>query len=156
MSYDTQDICYTPIGYVESPVTDAVDTGWGATECRVVLRDELAAGLTGLDGFSHVLVVYALHKAHFDAEKHLVRRPQNRPQLAPVGIFAQRAKNRPCPIGITAARLLFVEGNALHLQGLDAVNGTPVLDIKPYYPQYDCREDATTPSWVDVLMEHYF
>lgn len=73
-----------------------------------------------------------------------------------VGIFAQRAKDRPNPIGITAVRILAVTGNAVTVRGLDAIDGTPVLDLKPYYPAYDLVVDASVPEWVTRLMEGYF
>ena len=72
-----------------------------------------------------------------------------------VGIFSQRGKNRPNQIGITSVEIIAVTDDTLVVKGLDAVDGTPVLDIKPYYPAYD-RKDATVPEWVDRLMEHYF
>lgn len=73
-----------------------------------------------------------------------------------VGLFAQRVKDRPNPIGITSVKLLDVKNNIITVQGLDAINGTPILDIKPYYPIYDKKEDATTPEWVNILMKNYF
>ncbi len=72
-----------------------------------------------------------------------------------MGIFAQRCKDRPNQIGVTSAQIVSAEDGVLVVRGLDAVDGTPVLDIKPYYPAYDKR-DATVPEWVDRLMEHYF
>lgn len=73
-----------------------------------------------------------------------------------VGIFAQRAKDRPNPIGITAVSLLSVTSDSVFVRGLDAIDGTPVLDLKPYYPQYDCMDGAIVPEWVVRLMEGYF
>ena len=72
-----------------------------------------------------------------------------------VGIFSQRGKNRPNRIGLTSVEIIAVTDDTLVVKGLDAVDGTPALDIKPYYPVYD-RKDATVPEWVDRLMEHYF
>ena len=72
-----------------------------------------------------------------------------------VGIFAQRGKDRPNQIGMTAVEVLSVSDDALVVRGLDAIDGTPVLDIKPYYPMYD-RRDARVPEWVDRLMDGYF
>ena len=72
-----------------------------------------------------------------------------------VGIFSQRGKNRPNQIGITSVEIIAVTDDTLVVKGLDAVDGTPVLDIKPYYPVYD-KKEATVPEWVDRLMEHYF
>jgi tRNA (Thr-GGU) A37 N-methylase len=73
-----------------------------------------------------------------------------------IGIFAQRAKHRPNPIGLTAVRLLSVAGNVLTVRGLDAIDGSPVLDIKPYFPAFDRVDDANAPEWVGRLMEGYF
>jgi tRNA-Thr(GGU) m(6)t(6)A37 methyltransferase TsaA len=145
-----------PIGYVESPVTEGVDEGWGSVTSRITVNPGLAPGLSGLESFSHVLVVYHMHLANFDAEKHLLRHPQENPGYPLVGIFAQRAKHRPNPIGVTAAEILSVKENVVTVRGLDAVDGTPVLDIKPYFPQYDSRPCARVPPWVDALMERYF
>lgn len=109
-----------------------------------------------MDDFSHVIIIYHLNEAKFIAEKHLVRRPQGRQDMPNIGIFSQRAKDRPNAIGITAVKLLSVHKNTVKIQGLDAIDGTPVLDIKPYYPQYDLKTDAITPEWVNILMKNYF
>lgn len=96
-----------------------------------------------------------LHEAKFIPEKHLIRRPRGLADMPLVGIFAQRAKDRPNPIGITAVRVVSVADGVLTVEGLDAIDGTPVLDIKPYYPAYD-RRNASVPEWVDRLMRDYF
>lgn len=72
-----------------------------------------------------------------------------------VGIFSQRGKDRPNKIGMTSVEIISVTDDTLVVKGLDAVDGTPVLDIKPYYPAYD-KKEATVPEWVERLMEHYF
>ncbi len=147
----------TPIGYVKSPVREGVDEAWGKVVSEIHLNPDLARGLNGLDSFSHLLVVFHMHRATFKAGTDLVRRPQGRADMPEIGIFAQRAKHRPNPIGVTVVKLLRIDGNVLTVQGLDAIDGTPVLDIKPYFPQYDsAREDVRTPEWVDRLMEGYF
>ncbi len=143
------------IGVVRSPVTEGVDEGWGSVTSEMVIDEGYARGLTGLDAFSHILVVFYMHRYTFDADSDLVRRPQGRPDMPEVGIFAQRAKHRPNPIGVTAVELVSVEGNVVTVRGLDAIDGTPVLDVKPYFPAFDRRE-ADTPSWVDELMKNYF
>ena len=149
------DVAFTPIGTIISPVTAKADHNWGEVISEIVINEDLADGLRGLEDFSHVIVVYHLNEAKFIPEKHIVRRPQGREDMPKVGIFAQRVKDRPNPIGITAVKLLSVDKNIVRVQGLDAIDGTPVLDIKPYYPQYDRRE-ATVPEWVDKLMKDYF
>ncbi|MDD5082968.1 MAG: TrmO family methyltransferase, partial [Dehalococcoidales bacterium] len=73
-----------------------------------------------------------------------------------VGIFAQRAKHRPNPIGVSAVKLISVRGNVLTVRGLDAIDGTPVLDIKPYFPSFDRVEEPSVPEWVGRLMVDYF
>jgi tRNA (Thr-GGU) A37 N-methylase len=73
-----------------------------------------------------------------------------------VGILSQRAKHRPNPIGITAVKLIKVKANVLKVQGLDTIDGTPILDLKPYYPQYDTIAEARTPGGVDIIMSEYF
>jgi len=147
---------FESIGTVRNHVVDKKDTGWGSDLSEVVLDQALSPGLKGLCDFSHVLVVCFLDKAHFEPSRHLVRRPQGRDDMPMVGIFAQRAKDRPNPIGITACELVDVSDNVITVRGLDAIDGTPVLDLKPYFPVYDCRENAVIPEWVPRLMEQYF
>ena len=145
-----------PIGHVACDVSAQTDADWGAVCSRIVLLPEYREGLLGLDQFSHLLVVTYLHEAAFAADRHLIRRPRGLASMPRVGIFAQRAKDRPNPIGVTAVALVSVSAGAVAVRGLDAIDGTPVLDLKPYYPQYDCIEDAVVPEWVARLMEGYF
>ena len=123
---------------------------------EVVIDEQYALGLKGIDSFFHIIVVFEMHKSSRNAETDLVRRPQGRPDMPLVGIFAQRAKDRPNPIGVTTVRLLAVKGSTLSVQGLDAISGTPVLDVKPYFPQYARVIDPHVPDWVDDLMVGYF
>ena len=149
------DLTVRPIGTVENYVTDRKDTAWGEDVSDVILDRAYIGGLKGLEDFSHAIIVFLLDQAHFDPEKHLQRRPQNRDDMPVTGIFAQRGKDRPNRIGITAVEILSVTEDCLAVRGLDAIDGTPVLDIKPYYPAYD-RKEAAVPEWVNRLMEHYF
>ena len=96
-----------------------------------------------------------MDRAVFDREKHLKRHPQNHEDMPLVGIFSQRGKDRPNRMGMTSVQVVEVSEDTLTVKGLDAIDGTPVLDIKPYYPVYD-RKDANVPEWVDRLMVHYF
>lgn len=145
-----------PVGVVRSPVTEPVDEGWGEVVSEIHLDDHLVPGLLGLDQFSHLLMVFLMHQSTFDSDSDLVRRPRGREDLPLVGIFAQRAKHRPNPIGVTAVLLLGVEGNVVRVRGLDAIDGTPVLDLKPYFPAYDRVDDATLPGWTSEVMLNYF
>lgn len=143
------------IGRVRSPVKEAVDTDWGQVVSEVILEPEYAPGLQGLEGFSHALVLTHLHLAEWSPEKHLLRHPQEREDMPLTGIFAQRARHRPNRIGVTAVELLGVSGDTLRVRALDAVDGTPVIDVKPYVPLYD-RRDASIPDWMTRLMGDYF
>ena len=147
---------WRPIGVVRAPVTEPVDEGWGSVVSEVHVNEEYAAGLEGLQDFSHAVIVFYMHLADFEPPKHLQRRPQGRDDMPCVGIFAQRARHRPNPIGITAVEILDVEGNVLKVRGLDAIDGTPVLDVRPYFPHYDRVDAASVPDWADRLMQGYF
>jgi tRNA (adenine37-N6)-methyltransferase len=146
----------TVIGRVQSPVTETRDRDWGQVVSRIVLSPEYREGLRGLEAFSHLIVVTYLDRASFDPARDLVRRPRGLASMPEVGIFAQRSKDRPNPLGLTAVKLLAVGPDWIEVLGLDAINGTPVLDLKPYYPQFDLAPDAQVPPWVHELMQGYF
>ncbi len=146
---------FTPIGVVSNQVNAPVDENWGSVISRLVIDTVYAEGIKGLGEFSHAIVVTFLDKARFTRANHLVRRPRGLATMPEVGIFAQRAKDRPNPIGITAVKIVKVGNGFLEVKGLDAINGTPVLDIKPYYPHYDLMKDAKVPEWVERLMRNY-
>lgn len=144
------------IGIVRSPVKEPTDEGWGQVIAEIELNASLASGLAGIDQFSHIIVIFFMHRYTFNPAMDLIRRPQERGDMPEVGIFAQRAKHRPNPIGITAVELIERRGPLLVLKGLDAIDGTPVLDIKPYVPAFDTRLNAIVPEWINKLMEKYF
>ncbi len=144
------------IGTVVSPIASPQDQDWGDVESLVELEPEYFGGFLGLEDFTHVLVLTFLHQAHYVESRHLCRRPQGRDDMPEVGIFAQRAKDRPNPIGVTCVRLLSVDTRSIRVSGLDAIDGTPVLDVKPHYPHYDSPEGASVPEWVERLMGGYF
>ena len=143
-----------PIGYVENNINSPIDQGWSNVESSIVFRKDLMPALSGLNEFSHVVIIFWMHQAKPTAV--LVRRPQNRKDMPEIGILSQRSKHRPNPIGITSVRLVKMNGCRIVVRGLDAINGTPVLDIKPYYPEYDCHPEAQVPEWVNCLMKDYF
>ena len=143
------------IGTVKSPVTEAVDMNWGEVISEIVLEPEYAPGLLGLEDFSHLMVLTFLHEAEYNPEKHLRRHPQERQEMPLLGIFAQRARHRPNRIGVTAVEIVEVTDNSVKVLALDAIDGTPVIDIKPYVPVYD-KKDATIPEWMEKMMKGYF
>ncbi len=147
----------TAIGTVKCAVTEMSQGGWAKIDSEIHLDPALAGGLQGLAGFSHILVTFALDQAlGFDPAKQLMRKPRGREDMQAVGVFAQRTKYRPNPIGITAVQLLGIEGSVLKVRGLDALDGTPVLDIKPYMPPFDRMENVKMPEWVGLFMDGYF
>ena len=141
------------IGYVSSPVIERMDENWGNVMSRIILEPEYLGALKGLKEFSHAIIITFLHLAKYEKGKHLQRRPRNLDSMAKVGIFSQRAKNRPNPIGVTTVEIVSVGSDYLEIKGLDAISGTPVLDIKPYYPQYDRIDSPRVPEWVLRLMK---
>jgi tRNA-Thr(GGU) m(6)t(6)A37 methyltransferase TsaA len=143
------------IGIIKSPITEGVDENWGNVISEIVIGESLADGLQGLDQFSHVIVIFWMHQSTFNPNE-LMRRPRGRDDMPLCGIFAQRAKHRPNPIGITPVELIKVEKNVITVKGLDAIDGTPVLDLKPYFPIFDRVDNARVPQWVDRLMQGYF
>ena len=149
-------IILEPVGFVSSPVSERTDENWGEVKSKIILRPEFAGGLSGLEGFSHAIIVAYLHEATYEKEKHLQRRPRNLQTMPMLGIFSQRAKNRPNTIGITAVRIMEVGNYYIEVKGLDAIDKTPILDIKPYFPHYDKIENPKVPEWVNVLMKGYF
>ena len=150
------DCIFKPIGTVRNPVTEPMNSGWGAVESSIELLPSWHGGLDGLGEFSHVLIVTHLHQISFPNGSAPVRRhPRNRDDMPLLGVFAQRARVRPNPIGVTACPIVRVEEDRLVVTGLDAIDGTPVLDIKPYVPTFDLVDDPTVPKWVETLLADY-
>jgi tRNA-Thr(GGU) m(6)t(6)A37 methyltransferase TsaA len=113
---------------------------------QIVIHSELAEALEGVDGFSHLIVLFWLHKILDEQRKTLKVHPRGRKDLPLLGIFATRSMLRPNPVGLTLVELVKVEGNVLTVRGLDAFDGTPILDIKPF-DYWDTAKDAKMPRW---------
>lgn len=147
-----------PIGVVRSPRLEAIDDDWGAVEATVDLdAARLGADATvGLDGFSHVEVVFVFDRVDEAAVVRAARHPRGRRDWPRVGILAQRAKARPNRLGVTVCELLAVDGLRLTVRGLDAIDGTPVLDVKPYLAEFAPRGTNRQPGWATELMRTYW
>ncbi len=145
------DIILQPIGVVRNSVKESKPPGfdWGGVTSRIVIRPELADGLLGLETYSHVDVLFWPHliPAGIIGSKHRLH-PRDDPENPLQGILATRSQIRFNPILVTAVPLLSVKGNAIMVRGLDAVDGTPVLDVKPYVPHFDSIPDARVPEWL--------
>ncbi len=150
-------VTFNSIGVVRNSVNKMSTGNWAQVESRIEINADLAPGLQGLADFSHVVVVFHLDRIPpFDKDKQLLRHPRGMEHLAPVGVFAQRTKFRPNPIGVTPVRLVSIQGNVLTVTGLDAMDGTPVLDVKPYIPEFDRVDDVKMPDWVATMVKGYF
>jgi tRNA (adenine37-N6)-methyltransferase len=136
------------IGYVKNGIEDPEFEVWDEVTSVIYLVPELVDGLVGLEEFSHVVVVYILSRSRFDLREDLVKHPFDDPMLPKVGVFARRAKERPNALGITTATVLRVETGRLIVQGLDALDGSPVVDLKGFDPGYDTVWDPVVPMWL--------
>ena len=152
------DIVWRPVGWVRGGRLAAQDDAWDAERAVIELDTAWlsAEALAGLDGFSHAEVVF-----HFDRlpESEVVltaRHPRGNPDWPPVGVFAQRGRNRPNRIGVSVCRIVAVSGTRLEVAGLDAIDGTPVLDIKPVLREFLPRGDLRQPDWASELMKGYW
>lgn len=147
-----------PIGVVRGGRATPEDDGWDAETCTVELDPSRFGpdSLAGLDCFSHVEVVYRFHLVGESDVVPGARRPRGRPDWPEVGIFAQRGRVRPNRLGVTVCRLLAVDGLGVRLRGLDAVEGTPVLDLKPYLVGFAPRGDVVEPAWATEIMAAYW
>lgn len=147
MADELPTIALKAIGIVRSEVKQALPDRrdwWEETVSEIVIAPSLTEALDGLEGFSHIIVLYWMHLIP-SGEVPLKVHPMGSKELPLVGLFASRAPNRPNPIGKATVRLLQCQGNILMVKGLDALDGTPVLDIKPYIPGYDSVADAGVP-----------
>ncbi len=145
------------IGFVAASRPHAEDDYWGGEEACIELTAEFGAeALQGLAEFSHVEIIFLFHEVQQAKIVTGARHPRNNPAWPAVGIFAQRGKNRPNRIGSTICRLLRVEGTRLYVAELDAIDATPVLDIKPVMSEFLPRQELRQPQWSHELMSHYW
>jgi tRNA-Thr(GGU) m(6)t(6)A37 methyltransferase TsaA len=155
-----QPVDYTvmPIGHVRGTRSEPFDDHWDTETTSIELDTArfTADALLGLDAFSHVEVIYLFDRVPTDEVVYGARRPRGNPEWPLVGIFAQRGKNRPNLIGASVCRVRALEGTTLHVEGLDAVDGTPVLDLKPYMIEFGPRGDLQQPQWSTELMRDYW
>jgi tRNA (adenine37-N6)-methyltransferase len=149
---------FTPIGWVTSSRHEPIDDDWESVTATVRLDPERFSdkSIAGLAEFSHVEVVYLFDQVDETAIEPGARHPRSNPDWPAVGIFAQRGKMRPNRLGVSACRLLKLEGLTLHLEALDAIDGTPVLDIKPVMNEFLPRGEIRQPDWSHALMATYW
>jgi len=146
------------VGHVLGGRADPIDDDWGQSRSSIEL-DPVEFGpdaLAGLEAFSHAEIIFLFDKVTPAKIERGARHPRGRKDWPLTGIFAQRGKNRPNRLGVTVCRILSVEGTRLNVEGLDAIDGTPVIDIKPVMREFLPRGDIQQPEWVAELMAAYW
>jgi tRNA-Thr(GGU) m(6)t(6)A37 methyltransferase TsaA len=146
------------IGHVRGGRDVPEDDDWEGVSAAIELDPSqfTAEALLGLDQFSHAEIVFVFNQVGPDDITYDARRPRGRSDWPKVGIFAQRARNRPNRIGVSVCRIVRVSGLTLRVQGLDAIDGTPILDIKPVLTGFLPRGDVEEPDWARQIMERYW
>ncbi|NIN51951.1 MAG: tRNA (N6-threonylcarbamoyladenosine(37)-N6)-methyltransferase TrmO [Nitrososphaeria archaeon] len=142
------EICLKPIGFAKNSIKEPRFGSFANEITEIVVDEKFTDALKGIEGYSHLIIVYWMNKVK---EYVITHRPQGNPEVPIVGIFACRCPPRPNPIGITTVKLMERKENRIKVEGLDILDETPILDIKPYWAQYDKVEDGKIPAWVDKL-----
>ena len=142
------EINLTPIGFVKNSIKERGIEDCLTVTSEIIIKEDLKEALSRIDEFSHIIVIYWMHKVPTSQRSIIKVHPKANPDLPLVGVFASRSPARPNPIGITTVKLLQRRDNVLKVTGLDAIDGTPVLDIKPYIPGDDSSTEAKTPGWL--------
>lgn len=158
MDHGFETITMTPIGRVEGGRVEATKDHWGDSRAVIRLRDDLFSpdALKGVDAHSHVEVVFHFHMHADEPMEFGARHPRGRADWPEVGIFAQRGRMRMNRIGVSICRVVGVNGLEIAVEGLDAVDGTPVLDVKPVWSGYRPRGEFREPEWALALMANYW
>ena len=142
-----------PIARVRNSIKDPGKHDWAGLESELVFNPGFDDALDGLDEFSHITVLFWMHRSPvWDISRAKVH-PQRREDLPQVGVLATHSPYRPNPLGMTTVKLLERRGNILKVTGLDAIDGTPVVDIKPWFPGDDAAQ-TRVPDWVFKLRQY--
>ncbi|MFJ4769360.1 SAM-dependent methyltransferase [Streptomyces uncialis] len=148
---------FTPVATVVGGHTEVADDYQGGVEALIRLRDDFPAEtLQGLTEFSHLVVTWHFHRAGPDAVALHVRSPRGNPAWPATGTFVHRNHRRPNQLATSFPRILGVDGRDIHVTDLDAVDGTPVLDLAPWFPAMGPRGDVCVPAWVDAMLPDYW
>jgi tRNA-Thr(GGU) m(6)t(6)A37 methyltransferase TsaA len=147
----------SPIAYVRNARKTITDDDWGDVISEIILTDKFNAEcLAGIDTFSHVEIIFYFDKVADSEINYTARHPRNNLDWPLVGIFAQRGKNRPNKIGSCIAQVVSCDGKILTVKGLDTIDTTPILDIKPVMKEFLPREKVKQPEWSTELMKNYW
>lgn len=152
----TRQFTLSAIGHVEGGRGPAEDDQWGASRAAIIIDALPADALTGLDSFSHCEVVFIFDRLPESEITTGSRHPRGNSDWPLIGILAQRGRNRPNRIGVSICRVIAVSGNRVEVEGLDAIDGTPVLDIKPVLKDFLPRGTVHEPDWARAIMADYW
>lgn len=142
------EIKLNPIGFAKNKESKHFGN-WRQVVTELIIEPKYQEALFGLEDYSHLIVLYWMHEVKTCDIRHV---PQGKVGEVPeIGIFACRCPARPNPIGLSTVKILSIKDNVVTVQGLDVINNTPILDLKPYTPQYDVARGAKVPSWVNKL-----
>ena len=146
-----------PIAFVHNERKEIKDDEWGEVRSYITLTEMYTEErIQGIEDFSHIEVVFYFHKVTDEQIQYVARHPRNNHDYPKVGIFAQRGKNRPNRIGATIVKVMKREGKSIIVEGLDAIDGTPILDIKPIMKEFMPREEIVQPKWATDIMRQYW
>jgi tRNA-Thr(GGU) m(6)t(6)A37 methyltransferase TsaA len=150
---NADNIILQPIGRVRNEFESEIPKGYEDSLTEIIINEDLIEGLHKLEENSHIVVVFWMHRVKDEDRKIMKMHPKGREDLPLLGVFATRSPRRPNPMGIRAVKLVEKKDNILKVKGLDALNGTPILDIKPYSSKHDLVTDAKTPWWIKCLSD---
>ena len=146
-----------PIAFVRNNRDELVDDDWGNIVSTIELAEHIqSSSIDGIHEFSHLEIIFYFNKVDDQKIQYEARHPRNNEEFPKVGIFSQRGKNRPNKLGITTVELLEARARQLIVKGLDALDGTPVIDIKPVMKEILPKGKITQPGWSTTLMEKYW
>jgi tRNA (adenine37-N6)-methyltransferase len=139
------------IGVVRNKITEPGQHDWGNLVSEIIINEEYEQALDCIEEFSHIFVLYWMNRLQDAKRSTLKVHPRGRHDLPLVGVFTSRSQTRPNPIGLTIAEILEVHGTIVKVKGLDALDGTPVIDIKPYIPENASPPRVRVPDWIKKL-----
>ncbi len=146
-----------PIGFIKNNRTEIEDDNWGEVISEIELTPEIITeSLAGIEDFSHLEIIFYMDQVALEKAIAQHRHPRNNTKLPKLGTFAQRHKNRPNTIGLTTVNLIERKERIIYVKGLDAIDGTPVLDIKPVMIEFLPKGKIVQPDWTKEIMKSYW
>jgi tRNA (adenine37-N6)-methyltransferase len=151
------EIVMKPIGHVKNSRTEIADDNWSEIVSEIKLNKDIASNsIEGIENFSHLEIIFYMNKVSDEKAVVQCRHPRNDKSLPQVGTFSQRNKNRPNKIGLTTVEFVRKSGNSIFVKNLDAIDQTPVLDIKPVMQEFLPLTEVKQPEWSKKIMKNYW